>query len=71
VTDLLEQRLTELEVRIAFIDSTVQALDASVAAQDRLLNQLRNEFVRLREELGGIKLSLHDDSRDEPPPPHY
>ena len=56
---------------MAFLDNTVQSLDATVAEQDRLLTQLRSEFARLREELGGIKLSLHDDARDEPPPPHY
>jgi len=71
MTIALEQRLTELEVRMAFHDHTVQSLDATVAEQDRLLVQLRGEFARLREELGGIKLSLHDDARDEPPPPHY
>ena len=67
----LEQRLTELEVRIAFLDQTVQALDTTVAAQDRLLDDLKREFARKREELGNVQTSLRDDVRDEPPPPHY
>ncbi|HEX6834326.1 MAG TPA: SlyX family protein [Rudaea sp.] len=67
----LEQRLAELETRIAFLDHTVQTLDATVATQDRLLRDIRDEFLRLRQELSGVKLSLAPDARDEPPPPHY
>jgi len=63
--------MTELEVRLAFLDNTVQSLDATVAAQDRLIMELRRECERLREELGGIKLGLPHDVHDEPPPPHY
>lgn len=67
----LEQRLTELETRIAFLDQTVQSLDATVAAQDRRLLDLQRAFARLREELGHVQVSLRDDARNEPPPPHY
>ena len=67
----IEQRLTELEVRLSFLDSTVQSLDAAVAAQDRILVDLQREFRRLRDDLGGITATLGHDARDEPPPPHY
>ena len=66
-----EQRLIELETRVAFMDNTVQSLVASVTAQDRLSGELRREFERLRQELKGITLSFGHDVRDEPPPPHY
>ncbi len=66
-----EQRLTELEMRVAFLDSTVHSLDAIVAAQDRLLIEMKREFERLRGDLGGLKSALSEDARDEPPPPHY
>ena len=34
----LEDRLTELEVRLAFVDDTVNSLNDTVAAHDRLLH---------------------------------
>jgi SlyX protein len=67
----IEQRLTELEVRLSFLDSTVQSLDATVVAQDRILTDLQRELRRLRDELSGGTVTLSQDPRDEPPPPHY
>ncbi len=67
----LEQRLTELETRFAFLEQTAQSLDATVAAQDRLLLQLRSAYDRLHSELSQLRVGLQDDARNEPPPPHY
>jgi len=49
----------------------VQTLDATVAAQDRVLADLRREFEQLRRALEGVRVSLDVDTHDEPPPPHY
>lgn len=62
--------MTEIEMRLAFMENTMQTLDLTVATQDRLIHELRREVERLREELGGIKLALPGDAHDEPPP-HY
>ncbi|MET0332228.1 MAG: SlyX family protein [Dyella sp.] len=66
-----EQRLTELEVRLTFIDDTVHALagaDAEqslrIAALERLVRDLRGELSSLRHDAGS-------DPHSEPPPPHY
>jgi len=67
----LEQRLTELEVRVAFIEHTMQALDTAVATQSRVLDQFRRESELLRGELALVRTALADDAREEPPPPHY
>jgi SlyX protein len=67
----LEERLTELETRFAFLEQTAQSLDTTVAAQDRLLSRLRIEYDRLQGELTQLRVGLQDDARDEPPPPHY
>ncbi|MDR3385574.1 MAG: SlyX family protein [Rudaea sp.] len=67
----LEQRLGELEVRIAFIENTLQVLDGAVAAQDRFIVQFRREFELLRGELAQVRVALSDEAGDEPPPPHY
>jgi SlyX protein len=67
----LEERLTELETRFAFLEQTAQSLDTTVAAQDRLLSRLRIEYERLQSELSQLRVGLQDDARNEPPPPHY
>lgn len=67
----LEQRLAELEVRLTFIDDTVQALGAAdaelalrVVALERIVRDLRNELASVRVDAG-------HDPHSEPPPPHY
>ena len=67
----LEERLTELEVRFAFLEDTVATLSDLVAGHDRLLGQFRVEFQRMRDELGVVRTSLSYDAGSEPPPPHY
>jgi SlyX protein len=67
----LEDRLTELEVKLAFVDDTMATLNATVSAHDRVLNNLRLAVEQLRTELTGVRTALSHDARDEPPPPHY
>ncbi|MFA7320546.1 MAG: SlyX family protein [Dokdonella sp.] len=67
----LEERLTELEVRLAFIDDGVAALNAAVAMHDQTMLALRLELDRLRSDLVGLRSTLGNDVGDEPPPPHY
>jgi SlyX protein len=67
----LEDRLTELEMRIAFVDDTMASLSDMVAAHDRHLQALRDTMDRLRSELVSVRGSLSHDVHDEPPPPHY
>ncbi|MCB1571063.1 MAG: SlyX family protein, partial [Xanthomonadales bacterium] len=47
----LEERLTELEVRLAFIDDAVAALNAAVAMQDQSMLGMRDAIDRLRSDL--------------------
>ncbi|HQV72852.1 MAG: SlyX family protein [Xanthomonadales bacterium] len=67
----LEERLTELEVRLAFIDDGLAALNAAVAMHDQTMLALRLELDRLRSDLVGLRSTLGNDVGDEPPPPHY
>ena len=67
----LEDRLTELEVRLAFVDDTMSTLNAAVAEHDRILQDFKLAMERLRGELTGVRTAIAQDVRDEPPPPHY
>jgi SlyX protein len=71
MTGTLEDRLTELEVRLAFVDDTMNVLNDTVAAHEQQLLEMRLAMDRLRSELVTMRGSLTQDARDEPPPPHY
>ena len=49
----------------------LNAYDATVAAQDRILQDLQREIAQFRGELGRVNAALAQDAQDEPPPPHY
>lgn len=66
-----EQRLTELEVRLAFIDDAVQALVAADAEQSMRIATLERLIRDLRGELENVRLGQGPDPHSEPPPPHY
>jgi SlyX protein len=66
-----EQRLTELEVRLAFIDDAVQALVAADAEQSLRIATLERLVRALRSELETVRLGQAPDPHSEPPPPHY
>jgi SlyX protein len=70
----LEDRLAELETRIAFIDDATATLGETAALHDRQLHELRTAMERLRQELVALRVTLASDAHDphdEPPPPHY
>jgi SlyX protein len=67
----VEERLTELEVRLAFIDDAVQALVAADAEQSLRIAALERLVRDLRSELESVRLGQGPDPHSEPPPPHY
>jgi SlyX protein len=67
----LEDRLTELEVRLSFIDDAVQGLAGADLDQAQRLAALERAVRELRAEMASVRPSEGHDARDEPPPPHY
>lgn len=75
-SDGVEQRLVDLESRLAFQEHALGELsDALAAARDE---EARNnlKLMRVTEELRQLRLSLSAnppaaDPASEPPPPHY
>lgn len=66
-----EQRLTELEVKLAFIDDAVQALVNADADQSVRIATLERMIRDLRSELATVRTGQGHDPHSEPPPPHY
>jgi SlyX protein len=67
----LEQRLAELEVKLTFIDDTVQSLMTADADQSMRIAALERSLRDLRGELSSMRVAQSDDPHSEPPPPHY
>lgn len=66
----LEDRVTDLESRLAFQDDTIQALSDELVAQQRVVERLQLQMAALlkrQEEMVGQFGSFEEDA----PPPHY
>ena len=67
----LAQRVTELEIKLAFADDTVQALSAADVDQYRRIVSLERTVLALRQEMATLRADASHDAHSEPPPPHY
>lgn len=66
----LEERVMELESRLAFQDDTIQALNDVLVAQQRSVERLQLQMAALlkrQEEMGG----QFEAFEEQAPPPHY
>ena len=66
----LEERINDLESRLAFQDDTIQALNDVLVAQQRVLERMQLQIAALakRQEETHSQFGLNED---EAPPPHY
>lgn len=67
----MEERLAELESRVAFQDNTIQELNDVLVKQQHQLDQLASQYRELKQQLQTIAPSLLADESQETPPPHY
>ncbi len=67
----LEERLTELEIRLSFIDEAMSELLGAEVARGRRMVALENTVAELCRELSTVRTALAGDVGHEPPPPHY
>ncbi|ATE79334.1 MULTISPECIES: SlyX family protein [Pseudomonas] len=67
----LDDRVTDLESRLAFQDDTIQALNDVLVAQQRVVERLQlqmSALLKRQEEMAGQFATLEEE---EAPPPHY
>ncbi|TCV97492.1 SlyX protein [Luteibacter rhizovicinus] len=67
----LESRITELEVKLAFVDDTVNGLSSADVEISQRLAALERAMRDLRSDLSNMRAGLGNDPHSEPPPPHY
>ena len=67
----MDERIQELEIRVAFQDDLLTSLNQQVHAAHQVIAQLRADLLALRERVEGMKEGARGDPAQEPPPPHY
>ncbi|MBK9656217.1 MAG: SlyX family protein [Rhodanobacteraceae bacterium] len=67
----MDERIQELEIRVAFQDDLLTSLNQQVHAAHQVIAQLRADLLALRERVEGMKEGASGDPAQEPPPPHY
>lgn len=69
-SELIDKRLTDLEVKSGFTEDLLDHLNQLVARQQQQIDLLINEVIQLRQQVndagGGTFRSLRDEM-----PPHY
>ncbi|MCP8464239.1 SlyX family protein [Pseudomonas sp. ZM23] len=66
----LEDRMADLESRLAFQDDALQTLSDVVYEQERVIERLRLQMQALIKRLEDLQGQV-GVSEDEAPPPHY
>lgn len=66
----IEERINDLQSRLAFQDDTIQALNDALVGQQRLLERLQLQVAALIKRQDEVS-SQFSVAEDEAPPPHY
>ncbi len=66
----LEQRIADLEARLAFQDDTIQTLSDVLVAQQRTVDRLQAQLGLLARRQEDLQSRMEGEG-DEAPPPHY
>lgn len=66
-----EDRLVDIETRLAFQEDTLQQLNDVICRQQDQLDRLAARAEALRVRLGDIVAKLPDDGGEDEKPPHY
>lgn len=67
----LEQRVTELETRLAFQEETIVQLNDALSQARLELGAQTGLLRRMMDDLRQARNVQFPDPSDEPPPPHY
>ncbi len=67
----LEQRVEELEMKLAFQESTIEALDQQVIKLNNLLEQQQEKLRIIISKMKQVEPSNIASQAEETPPPHY
>lgn len=67
----MENRIIDLESKLAFQDETINELNEVITDQQNQLDQLREEIRLLNLRIVSVAEASNTSEEKEPPPPHY
>ena len=67
----MENKIIELQSKLAFQDETINDLNEVITDQQQQLDQLREEIRLLGLRIASVAESSSTSDEKEPPPPHY
>lgn len=67
----LEQRIEDLEMKLAFQDDTIESLNQQVIKLNDLLAEQQEKLRLLTSKLAQVEPSNIASQAEETPPPHY
>ena len=67
----MENRITELEIRLTHMEDTIDILDKTAITQQSQIDILMLKISILEKKLKAAAESQIADEKDETPPPHY
>lgn len=67
----MDNRITELEIRITHLEDTLDTLSDTIIEQHNLIDQMQLQITVLEKKLKAAAESNIADEKDETPPPHY
>ena len=67
----MEERTTELEIRLTHLEDTIDILDSAIINQQSQIDILLLKISILEKKLKAASESQIADEKDETPPPHY
>ncbi len=62
-----EERISNLEIKISYLENTIEELNSKVIEQDEMILNLHNDILLLKSRMD----SSGEDVRSEEKPPHY
>lgn len=67
----MEQRITELEIRLTHFEDTIEVLNQTIIKQSDEINLLQLQVSILEKKIKSAQISPVAHESEETPPPHY
>ncbi|WP_217523023.1 SlyX family protein [Vibrio metschnikovii] len=67
----LQQRIDDLECKLAFQEQTIDELNAALTQQQLLINKIQDQMKYVVGKMKNMDTSNLADPANETPPPHY
>ena len=71
MSEALENRVTELEIKLMHQDEHIETLSETIIAQNRQIDGLLLKIEILEKRVKAMGEAQVADQKDETPPPHY